>query len=196
MRINLIPLIKLGLGVGIFVILNFLYNYVRFDTISNIAYTIQAAEEPWFYPEGLFHISYIPKHLWILFLKPPVFSYDVPYVLPSLEGMSILITTPAVIYVALSGIRNKTAIACWTAIIPIAFVSFAHGGYGWVQFGYRFALDFYPFLLVLIALGMKTRMEGSIDLKWDQKTLILLSICVNLWGVLWINKFGWSLIWG
>ncbi len=195
-RINFMPLFKLGLGAGIFVLLNFLYNYVRFDTISNIAYTIQAAEEPWFYPKGLFHISYIAKHLWIFFLKPPIFSWDAPYVMPSLEGMSILITTPAVIYVIFAGIRNKTALACWSAIIPIALVSFTHGGYGWIQFGYRFALDFYPFLLVLIALGLKSQLKDNGDLRWHQKTLITISILVNLWGVLWINKFGWSALWG
>ncbi|MEM7009324.1 MAG: hypothetical protein AAF462_09355, partial [Thermodesulfobacteriota bacterium] len=195
-RINLRPLILLGLGVGIFVLLNFLYNYVRFDTISNIAYTIQAKEEPWFYPKGLFHISYIPKHLYIFFLKPPLFSSEVPYVLPSMEGMSILITTPAVIYVLFAGIRNRTAIACWTAIIPVALVSFAHGGYGWIQFGYRFALDFYPFLLVLIALGIRSQLKPNSDLRWHHKTLIILSILINFLGVLWINKFEWFEIWG
>jgi len=195
-RINFMPLLKLGLGVGIFVLFNFLYNYLRFDTLSNIAYTMQAKEEPWFYPEGLFHISYIPKQLWIFSLKPPVFSPNVPYVMPSLEGMSILITTPAVIYALFAGIRNKLAIACWSAIIPIALVSFTHGGYGWIQFGYRFALDFYPFLLVLIALGIKSHLKDDLDLRWDQKTLISISILVNLWGVLWINKFGWSVLWG
>ena len=28
------------------------------------------------------------------------------------------------------------------------------------------------------------------------KMLIAISILVNLWGVLWINKFGWSALWG
>ena len=195
-RIKIKPLILLGLGVGIFVLLNFAYNYLRFETISDIAYNIQAKEEPWFYPKGLFHISYVTKHLWIFFLKPPLFSWDAPYVIPSLEGMSILITTPAVIYVIFAGIRNKTALACWSAIIPVALVSFTHGGYGWIQFGYRFALDFYPFLLVLIALGIKSQLKDNDDLRWHHKTLIIISILVNIWGILWINKFGWSAIWG
>jgi len=195
-KINLKPLILFGLGVGVFVLLNFLYNYARFDTIANIAYAMQAKEEPWFYPEGLFHFSYIPKHLWIFFLKPPLFSAEAPYVVPSLEGMSILITTPAVIYAVFAGIRNKTALACWFAIIPVAMVSFTHGGYGWIQFGYRFAVDFYPFLFVLIALGINSQLKENSDLKWHHKLLIILSILVNTWGVLWINKLGWSELWG
>ena len=110
--------------------------------------------------------------------------------------MSILITTPAVIYAVFAGIRKKTALACWTAIIPVALVSFTHGGYGWIQFGYRFAVDFYPFLLILITMGMNSFLKENSDLRWHQKLLIIISILVNSWGILWINKFGWAETWG
>jgi hypothetical protein len=49
---------------------------------------------------------------------------------------------------------------------------------------------------VLIALGIKSHLKDNLDLRWNQKTLIAISILVNLWGVLWINKFGWSALWG
>ncbi|MER3445507.1 MAG: hypothetical protein C4291_01120 [Candidatus Dadabacteria bacterium] len=180
LRINLIPLLKLGLGVGIFVILNFAYNYLRFGTPFDIAYSIEAKLEPWWYPKGLFSISYIPKHLWIFFLKPPVFTSKPPYVVPSLMGMSILITTPAFIYSIFAG-RNKIALACWSAIIPTALLEFTHGGVGWIQFGYRFALDFYPFLLMLTALGIKSTLGTDSNLTREHKLLICLGILVNLW---------------
>jgi len=189
------PLLKLGFGVGIFVILNFAYNYLRFGTPFDIAYFIQAKEEPWWYPKGFFNISYIPKHLWIFFLKPPVFTSQPPYVMPSLMGMSILITTPAFMYSIFAVIGNKLVLACWSAIIPIALPEFTHGGVGWIQFGYRHAVDFYPFLLVLTALGMKSTLGIDSNLKWHHKLLISLGILVNLWGVLWLNKFGWGSLW-
>ena len=50
---------------------------------------------------------------------------------------------------------------------------------------YRYALDFYPFLLILAFLGMGGR------LRWYHKLLIILSVLVNLWGVVLINKIGW-----
>jgi hypothetical protein len=193
-EINLTPLLKLGLGVSIFVILNFAYNYIRFGTPFDIAYSIQAKAEPWLYPKGLFSISYIPRHLWIFFLKPPVFTSKSPFVVPSLTGMSILITTPTFIYSIFAG-RNKLALACWSAIIPIALLEFTHGGVGWIQFGYRFAMDFYPFLLILTALGMKSTLGTDSNLTREHKLVICISILVNLWGVLWINKFGWSSLW-
>ena len=97
-RINLRPLILLGLGVGIFVFLHFLYNYVRFDTISNIAYTIQAKEEPWFYPKGLFDISYIKKHLEIFFIKPPAFQMGCS-ICTALDGRYVYINNHSSSYI-------------------------------------------------------------------------------------------------
>ena len=189
-KINFIPLLKLGLGVVVFIILNFGYNYLRFGSPLDIAYSLQARQEPDLYPRGLFAISYLPKHLWIFFLKPPVFISKPPYIVPSLMGMSILFTTPAFIYSIFAGMRNKLALACWSAIFPIAFVEFIHGGVGWTQFGYRFAMDFYPFLLLLTVKGF-----GN-EIRWEHKLLICVGVLVNLWGVLWINKFHWSSLYG
>src|SRR3972149_3442946 len=194
-RINFIPILKLGSGVGLFIILNFIYNYIRFGTPFDIAYSIVSKEYTWVYTKGLFDISYIPKHLWIFFLKPPVFKSEPPYVMPAYMGMSILLTTPAFVYSVFAGIRNKLALACWSAIIPIALLEFSYGNTGWMQFGYRFAMDFYPFLLVLTAVGIKSTLGKDSDLTWDQKLLICFGILVNIWGVIWINKFGWASLW-
>jgi hypothetical protein len=178
-------------GVGVFVAANFLYNYLRFGTPRDIAYSIQARREPDVYPAGLFDLSYIPKHLDVFFLKMPVFKDHPPYVMPSMTGLSILITTPAFLYCIRAGV-NRLAGACWSAIIPIASLDFIHGGTGWVQFGYRFGMDFYPFLVVLTALGIGSGLGKRGELTRWQQLLILISILVNLWGVLWINKFGWT----
>jgi len=193
-RIDLMPVLKLCIGAGIFVLLNFLYNYLRYETPFDVAYEIQSANESWFYPKGLFHYSYILKHLWIFFLKPPVIISDPPYIVPGMMGLSVLFTTPAFIYSVFAGIR-RTTLACISAIVPIALVAFLHGGVGWIQFGYRFAVDFYPFLFLLTVLGIKSTLSNEDKLRWDHKILIVFSIAVNLWGVLWINKFGWFSLW-
>ena len=64
-------------------------------------------------------------------------------------------------------------------------VVFIKSGTGWTQFGYRYALDFYPFLLLLTLRGIGEQ------LKWYHKLLIVLSVLVNIWGVLFINIFEW-----
>lgn len=173
------------LGLSLFVGLNFLYNYFRFGTIFDVAYYLQpdVMNEPWF-SKGYFNPAYIPSHLEILFFKGPVFLSTFPYIQPSWAGMAIWMTTPAFIF-AIKSPKDKITLACWSAIIPIALLIMSHGGTGFSQFGYRYAMDFYPFLLILTARGICT------NLKWYHKLLIGIGVLVNLWGVLWINKFGW-----
>jgi hypothetical protein len=187
-RINPTPLVRLGLGVGIFVLINILYNFLRFHTPFDVAYSTPGIDtpshEPWL-NKGLFSLSYIRYHLSIILAKPPVFNKEAPYVRPSMAGMSIWITTPVFVYALFADIRKKVALACWSGIIPITLLLFTKNGTGWTQFGYRYALDFYPFLFLLTVKGI-----GD-EIRWHHKLLICSGILVNLWGVLWINKFGW-----
>ncbi|HWP92244.1 MAG TPA: hypothetical protein VNN20_08620 [Thermodesulfobacteriota bacterium] len=185
-RIKVKPLIHLGLGLSIFVFLNFLYNYLRFSTPLDVSYYLipGVLEEIW-YREGIFDISYIPRHLKAMFWEFPIFLSAPPYVMPSWSGLAIWITTPAFIYALFAGIRNRLALGCWLSIIPIALVLFMHGTWGFSQFGYRFAVDFYPFLYLLTVKGMGDR------IRWHHRILITLGVLVNLCGVLWVNKFGW-----
>ena len=64
-----------------------------------------------------------------------------------------------------------------------------HFSQGWVQFGYRFSLDFVPWALVLVALGMQ-RVRAPLALAFGG-VLIAVSIAVNAWGVIWGNVLGW-----
>ncbi|MFI5322157.1 MAG: hypothetical protein ACHQ6U_01200 [Thermodesulfobacteriota bacterium] len=185
-RINVKPVLWLGAGAGIFILLNAIYNLLRFNTPFDISYYLIPGilDEPW-YRSGIFDITYIPRHLKVIFAGFPRFTDEFPYVTPSWNGMAIWITTPAFLYSFFAGIRNRLAIGCWLSIILIAYVSFCHGTWGFAQFGYRFAMDFYPFLFLLTVKGI-----GN-GLRWHHKVLIIISIFVNLWGVLCINKFGW-----
>ncbi len=70
----------------------------------------------------------------------------------------------------------------WIAILAIGFVIFTKGLSGW-GFGYRYAVDFYPFLFVLTVRGIGNK------IKWYHMLLIVLGIVVNLLGVLAFNKF-------
>jgi len=184
------PVLLFSAGAAAFVLVNFLYNYIRFGSPFDVAYTLHTISDakekvsPWF-DKGLFSLSYVKYHLYAFFLEPPYFIDRWPYVVPSMTGLSVLITTPAFLLVPFAGVRRRLALASWAAIIPTAFLIFIKSGTGWTQFGYRYALDFYPFLLVLTFLGIGGR------LRWYHKALIILSVLVNLWGVLFINKFGW-----
>jgi hypothetical protein len=79
--------------------------------------------------------------------------------------------------------RDRLALACWSAIIPIGLVLFSFAFVGYAQFGYRYALDFMPFLWLLTAYSMGPR------LAWHHWLLIAVGVLVSLWGVLWIYQF-------
>jgi hypothetical protein len=73
------------------------------------------------------------------------------------------------------------------AILLIATANLMHFSQGWVQVGYRFSLDFAPFALPIVALGAERlrdhpRVVGG---------LVIASIVISLWGVVWGNLLGW-----
>ena len=249
-RIDIVPMIKLGLGVGLFVALALEYNNLRFGSPFDYGsdYSKQATDQPALYNHGPFDISYIPRHIPAVFELTPVFQSNAPYIIPSFLGMALWATTPAFFYSLFANLRDwrvvlvggtlmfvalyvivsrnvsaglgwewvrlgvpqdlphdlnlvpffamislaiaaglryrdKLVIACWSAIIPVALLLFSFAATGWAQFGYRYGLDFYPFLFLLTIRGI-----GE-EVKWHHKLLIVVSVAINLWGVLWIYQF-------
>ncbi len=176
---------RLLAGVAVFVAMNAAYNWVRFGTPLDVAYLHRPGvlQEPWF-QSGLLHPSYIPRHLRVLFVELPRFVDRWPYLVPSWTGLAIWITTPAVVLTLVVPPGRERG-ACWAAVVPVALANMMHGTWGFAQFGYRFALDYFPFLFLLVAVAVREGMRP-----WH-RVLVAASVAVNLWGVLWTNTFGW-----
>ncbi len=85
-------------------------------------------------------------------------------------------------------VRNRDLLvaACWAAIIPVALAIFYFSATGWAQWGYRYGLDFTPFLWLLVA-----RHIGD-NLKPWHVALIVAAVAVNLFGVLCFYHFDGS----
>ena len=177
--------VKFLVGLSIFVLFNFWYNYARFGSMLDVGYTlIPGLRNELSYKHGLFSIYNIPKHLKIIFAKLPNFSSSFPFVMPSHVGMALWLTSPAFIFCSLK-LGKKLVLASWLTIFLIAIPEITHSTVGFSQFGYRFAMDFTPFLILLSACGIGSRP------RWYHKLLICIGVLVNLWGVTWINKLGW-----
>lgn len=164
-----------------------IYNYLRFGSILETGYILipGVLQESW-YSKGLFHLSYIPNNFKAMFLSLPIFLKKAPYIQPSWAGLSVLITSPVFIYICSSKAKKKVDFVAWVTVIFMMLLTFSHGGIGFTQFGYRYAVDFYPIIFYLIINALKNKKLGT--LHW---ILLIFSVIVNLWGVLWINKFGW-----
>lgn len=176
--------LALSIPIIIFLILNSLYNFLRFESFLDKGYTLipNVLGEPW-YQKGIFNLSYIPRNLKLIFLATPPPIKKFPFFTPTLFGMAIWLTTPAFLILPRAFfIKEKIILFSFLTTLFLAIPSLAHGSGGTSQFGYRFSLDYLPFLLILIA-------KASEKLpKWVVIFLVFLSILVNLWGVLWLNK--------
>jgi hypothetical protein len=161
-------------------------------------------------------VRYLPQNLGIMFLSTPaifpdhvpgglgpgralcaaegalrgLFDPACPLALPRDIGMSMILTSPAYLYVlpALAGLRRSRLVAgAALAVAAIALVNLMHFSQGWVQFGYRFSNDFVAFALPLVALGMARRGGVGLLAAW----LVGASVAVNFWGMTWGNLLGW-----
>ena len=176
-------LAKLAIGAGIFVVFDMIYNFVRFGSLFDVGYWMipGVLNEPWF-SHGHFSLLYITDNLRPFLTGLPTLTSVAPYIQFPMTGLAIWFTTPAFIFALKSKVKDPATWWSWLAIISIASVIFTNAATGW-GFGYRYAMDFYPFLFVLTVRGMGT------NLKWYHKLLIILGIIVNAWGVIAINKF-------
>jgi hypothetical protein len=159
-------LLKLLLPFAAFVALLALYNFVRFGTPLESGYTYQlngfgVPYASWNVPGNTagstFSFSYIPKHLWI-------FLFGLPSM--SAVGTSVLLVSPFLFYLFLVrwDLINKL-IAVNSALVLLTVLAFRSTGFE--QVGYRFSLDFLPFvfwLLMRSRLQMNNRFKGLIFL--------------------------------
>ncbi len=182
--------LRFGLGMLPFILFNFFYNYIRFETIWDQAYyllpsVLNELDKPWFI-KGVMNVAYIPSNLIAAFWSFPKILKVPPYIEPSWAGLAIWITTPAFIFSLRAPIKEKLTRFLWISVLLTFLTVSMHGGTGWAQFGYRFAVDFYPFLFLLVIKSV-----AKTGVRWNHWFLLILSIVVNLWGVIFINKFGW-----
>lgn len=186
---NFYNFLLFNLGVIFFILLDAEYNFLRFGNFSVLApyQLIPGISKDPIFQQGFMSLSYIPRHWDAVFFRLPLIKSTFPFIIPSLYSTALWFTSPLLIY-ALRVKRSLLTISCWVAILLTFLVISLWGGVGFAQFGYRFAQDFMPFLLILTALGIGQKPTKLAYL------LMFLSILVNLWGVVMINHLQiWSL---
>ncbi|MEM2876307.1 MAG: hypothetical protein QXL67_05095 [Candidatus Bathyarchaeia archaeon] len=186
--------VKFLTGLSIPVGLYLLYNYVRvgsmFDVTYQSLYELYKPEAAKIY--GMFDLNWIPSGLYVMLMKGPEcvggfpqLPLIYPYFRPSKYGMSMLLVTPMFLYALNSRDRTPQVVGCWISVIATSLASLMYFNQGWVQFGYRFSLDFTPTLMLLVARGFRNK------LTWMRIVGILYCILINAWGVYWGNVLYW-----
>jgi uncharacterized membrane protein len=75
------------------------------------------------------------------------------------------------------------------AIGLVAIPSLLYYSQGWVQFGYRYMLDYMPFLLILTALGFEDYQSPTATKV--KIAMVTIAIVAGFWGRHWATQFGW-----
>ncbi|HUR76047.1 MAG TPA: hypothetical protein VMZ00_17315 [Sporichthya sp.] len=158
------------------------YNNTRFGSPTEFGYDLipGVLNEPW-YRHGLVSHSYVGEHLDEMFTALPRFQSDWPFAVPNIYTMAIWVTTPALVLIVLAPLRNRLTVAAWGGVAGIVPFLLTHGGNGFSQFGNRFSIDYLPFLVLLMAAGMRSRPA------WPAQGLVVFSVAVNVWGVVMIS---------
>ena len=189
----------LAIGIGA----HFAYNYARFKSFTDFgyAYVEGASNITSVYARyGGFNPRFGPCNLAVSLLAPPEVNGAVPafitqpcaYLLegvnlsdasalitPNPLGMSIFFVTPALLLIFTTFKRDPLIIAAWVGLLTTLIPLWFYHNTGSLQFGWRYLLDAAPMWIILLAAGMQkvTKLKQG---------LILVSIVINLWGMLWM----------
>jgi hypothetical protein len=130
--------------------------------------------------QGMFSIGHVPMNLDYLLWHLPVFQLSPVFIAPDGYGMSIALTSPAILLAARADWRSPQNLVLAATCLLVLIPSLLYYGGGWYQFGYRYAMDFLPFTIPILANAVERRGLP----RWGI-ALILVGCAVNLSGVLW-----------
>ncbi len=173
----------LALGVLPSIAAFFLYNQVRFGTPFESGYAL--ATLPPFLEEqrakGLFSVAHVPMNLeyFLLHLPRPIASP--PFLQPDGLGMSVLLTSPGLLFATRADWRRPRAWWLLGAAVTVLIPTLLYYGGGWLQYGYRYFLDSVPFVIALC--GLAAVHQGRVGPGW--RALIVVGVVVMAIGVYW-----------
>lgn len=154
-----------------------IYNELRWGTWSDIGYATWYHQDDAGMPTGLpFRLQYLGYQLASFFVQLPQRVDGYPWLVPSMNGVALTWTSPALLLAFFARKPSRVVIALWCAAVLVAAPSFLYYVNGFDQFGMRHALDFEPFLVALMLLAARERLA-----LWA-KALVAYSVAVGLWG--------------
>lgn len=127
---------------------------------------------------GLFNIQYLQRNLEAAFFKLPKIQLD-PFQLGyDPHGLSLLLTLPLIVFLVAPKERARLHWPLWLTVAVTALPGLFYMNTGYMQFGFRFSLDYTVYLLLLFAIG-----GWSLRNKWVLSA-VGLGVVVNFWGAL------------
>jgi len=158
------------------------YNLVRFGEPAEFGHSyLQVRQQGQIEAHGLFSYHYLARNLAVAFTLLPDFPAHGPFVRISGHGLALWFTTPALLLLVWPRETGGFHRSLWLTVALVAVPTFFYQNSGWIQFGYRFGLDYLPFLVLLLAVGGR-------PIGWGTRALIVFGIVVNLFGAITFDR--------
>ncbi|HEX7842198.1 MAG TPA: hypothetical protein VF469_32220 [Kofleriaceae bacterium] len=165
-----------------FAIAGMLYNQLRFGSPTEFGHSYLAVRQQAQIEQfGLASYHYLARNLAVAFTLLPELLPRAPYVQISGHGLALWFTTPVLVLVLWPREKNPLHGTLWLCVAAVALPSLLYQNSGWVQFGYRFSLDYLVLLILLLAIG------GRPFTRWT-KALIVAGIAINLFGAITFDR--------
>lgn len=167
------------------------YNDRRFHSIFETGYSYNRILGAFPLSENLKHgvvsVSHIPANLYNFLVKSPEplmdgkygFHLKFPYLTASPWGMAIWWTSPLFLLLIFRFRKSRYTLSAASAAILLSLPVITYYSIGFVQFGYRYALDFLPFLFLILLPCLSPRLS---------KTAIILITAGVLFNLLYSNS--------
>lgn len=195
-------LAQFALGLAGPLLLLFWYNYARFGNILETGYNLSIPAFAYQYAaraQGLLSFVHIPTNFYYMFLsgfdsypgnQAPQLQF--PWVQPSLRGMSIFVTTPALLYLFRIPLRDRKVWAALPTVLLGVLVTLMYYYTGEYQYGYSYLLDIMPFIFILLVAALRRVQNCNpvtplTELPSLFKGLAFASIILGIWGMLWTS---------
>jgi hypothetical protein len=170
--------IRFAVPVLVLAIAGALYNHVRFAEPGEFGHSYLAVrQQKQMETLGLFSYEYLGRNLAVAFTLLPSLSTAPPHVVISGHGLAMWLTTPVLLYLLWPRQRGPLHRALWLTVAAVAVPGLFYQNSGWLQFGYRFALDYLPFLVLLLAVGGRPQTRLF-------RALVVVAIAINLFGAI------------
>lgn len=149
----------------IFTSLFLLYNYARFGHPLEAGHAY-INESPHFTEihraNGMWSLKTIPRNFWQMVLEMPSLTRKVSGQVAldfNLDGNSIFFLAPPLLAIFLALPTNPYVFSLWLTLILTALPILMYYSTGWMQFGYRYSLDFLVILMILSVFGTKGKVN-------------------------------------
>jgi hypothetical protein len=165
------------------------YNVARWHVPWDAGHTVFYHQDPFMGSAtgSPFSLANVPVELFSFLVVPPGFRTTFPFVQPSAFGTALWFTSPALVLAFFAREPRRLVLELWLATVLVAGPSLLYYANGGSQFGMRHALDFEPFLLVLMGLAARSGLRVRV---WRAaQALIVWSAAAGVYGCWYWNTF-------